>query len=161
MLCYRKYFWDYTRVHLEIHLWQVSDFCLGKGREDTYTYLPNFIWIMTKIKKNRMVIFKKLSIEGLFKCFRKVNSVECLDDSVIWTSDSWFWLRLWSQGCGIKPQVGLHAECASCFRVSLSLSLFVPLTLPPSLLFSLPPSLSLFLSLSPSPLLVLSLSQNK
>ena len=58
----------------------------------------------------------------------------CLGASVSWASDSWFPLRSWSQGHGIKPQVGLCVECGACSRFSL------------------------FLSLGPSPPLALSLS---
>lgn len=71
VLYYRKYFWDYTRVHLERSLWQISDFCHRKGWEDT-THLPNFIWIIYKRElRKTIIIFKKLSIDGLFKILEK------------------------------------------------------------------------------------------
>ena len=38
-------------------------------------------------------------------------------------SDSWFWLRSWSQSPGIKPHVRLHAQCRVCLRFSTSLYL--------------------------------------
>ena len=43
-----------------------------------------------------------------------------LGGSVGWASDSWFWLKSWSQCCGIEPHVGLCTECGACLRFSLS-----------------------------------------
>ena len=65
-----------------------------------------------------------------------------LGGSVGWVSDSWFWLRSWSQGRGIKPHIRLHTECRTYLRFSLSLCL----------------SLSLSLSFCPFPLFLCSLS---
>ena len=56
-----------------------------------------------------------------------------LGGSVGWASDSWFRLRSWSQGRGIKPHTGICAEYGTCLRFSLSLSL--SLSLSPSALF--------------------------
>ena len=47
-------------------------------------------------------------------------------------SDSWFQLRSWSQGCGIKPNIGLCAEGGACLRFSRSL----PLSFSPTLTLS-------------------------
>ena len=47
-----------------------------------------------------------------------------LSGSGSWTSDSWFWPGLWSQGQGIEPCVRLRTEHGTCLRVSLSLPLF-------------------------------------
>ena len=57
-----------------------------------------------------------------------------LRGSVDWASDSWFLLRLWSQGRGIKPHVGFHAP----WEINLR---FFPSP-------SAPPPCSCFLSLS-------------
>ena len=47
----------------------------------------------------------------IFIYFSKCKCQACLDASVGWVSDSWFQLRLWSQGCGFEPRFGLCAEC--------------------------------------------------
>ena len=43
-----------------------------------------------------------------------------LGGSVRWVSDSWFQLRSWSQGCGIKARIRLCTEHGACLRFSLS-----------------------------------------
>ena len=45
-----------------------------------------------------------------------------LADSVNWASDSWSWVRSWSQGPGIEPYGGLPAQQGVC----LSLAPFSP-----------------------------------
>ena len=52
-----------------------------------------------------------------------------LGGSVGEASDSWFRLRSWSQGCEIKPHVGLCADTTEPAWDSLSLSLSLPLSL--------------------------------
>ena len=46
--------------------------------------------------------------------------------SVSWASDSWFRLRSWFQGHGIKPHIGLHTEHGFSLSLSLSLSPSAP-----------------------------------
>ena len=46
----------------------------------------------------------------------------CLIGSVGWANVSWFQLRLWFQGPGIKPCIGYGA----CLRISFSFSLPLP-----------------------------------
>ena len=50
------------------------------------------------------------------------SSMGRLGSSVGWASHSWFWLRSWSQGCGMEP----HAGCGVCLRFSLPHSLPLP-----------------------------------
>ena len=58
-----------------------------------------------------------------------------LGGSVSWASDSWSWLRSWTQGGEIAPCIGLRAHWGVCLRFSLSLSLC-----PSPLVCSLSPS---------------------
>ena len=46
-----------------------------------------------------------------------------LGGSVHSASDSWFWLRSWTQGPEIQPEVGLCTGCGACLRFSLFLFL--------------------------------------
>ena len=48
-------------------------------------------------------------------CILKCNR-RCLGGSVIWASDSWFWLRSWSGGHGI---IRLHIQHRVCLSLSL------------------------------------------
>lgn len=52
-------------------------------------------------------------------CFKKIIIIQIpghLGGSVCWVSDSWFWLRSWSQGWEIQPCVGLCTEHGVCLR---------------------------------------------
>ena len=60
-----------------------------------------------------------------------------LDGAIGWASDSWFWLRLWSQCCEIEPSIRLSAQHGVCLRLSSSpLPLPSPIS-PPCALLSL------------------------
>ena len=64
----------------------------------------------------------------------------CLGGLVSWASDSWFWLRLWSQGYGIEPHIPLCAEHGATWDF---LSLLLSLCLSPLLVLSLSLSLKI------------------
>ncbi len=54
--------------------------------------------------------------------FLRSEIAGCLDGSVSWASNSQFWLRLWPQGCKIKPCIGILTQQGVCLRFTLSLS---------------------------------------
>ena len=93
------------------------------------------------------------TLKGKAKCWTKKKDAVLghLNGSVGWMSNSWFWLRSWSQGCRIESRIRLHTECGACLGFPLSLSVSVSLFLSDSLSLSLlllPPPLACTLSLS-------------
>ena len=83
----------------------------------------------TKETKSKLSFINGVGIVKAYNTLSVINLIPGhLGGSVGWVSISWFRLRLWSQGCGIKPMSGspLSMEPA-WYSVSLSLCPSPPL----------------------------------